>query len=366
MKLLYITNGINGSGGLERVLSVKASYFAEVFNYDVNILTLNDGDKNIFFDFSNKINFHDIKINRSNPITFILSYKSGIKKIIKKLSPDIIIVCDDGLKGMLFPIIFGKKIPTIYERHVSKNIEIREDSPSFLNKIKNDIKFKLMDYGADKFSKFVVLTNGNKNEWNLNNLEVISNPLPYKQNEISDLNSKTILVVGKQSYQKGYDRLLDIWQIVSSKYPDWKIEVYGKLDSSLQLEKKAQMLNISNSITFYLAVKNIEDKYKTSSIYLMTSRFEGFGMVLIEAMSFGVPCVSFDCPHGPSDIISNNIDGFIIENGNINEFANKLMFLIENENKRLEFGTKALSNVKRFDIDNIAIEWKKLFEGIVK
>ena len=366
MRLLYITNGINGSGGLERVLSVKASYFVDVFNYEVNILTLNDGDKNIFFDFADKIKFHDVKINKKTPFTFISTYVSGIKSIIKKVSPDIIIVCDDGLKGMIFPIIFGNKIPTIYERHVSRNIEIRSDNPNIRNKIKNYIKFKIMDFGASKFGKFVVLTNGNKKEWDLNNIEVIPNPLPYKQNEISDLKSKTILVVGKQSYQKGYDRLLDIWKIVSSKYPDWRIEVYGKLDSSLKLEEKAKELNISNSLTFYPAIKNIEDKYKASSIYLMTSRFEGFGMVLIEAMSFGVPCISFDCPYGPSDIISDNVDGFIVENGNINEFANKLMYLIEDENRRLEFGSKALENIKRFDIENIANKWKFLFESMVK
>lgn len=366
MKLLYITNGINGSGGLERVLSIKASYLADKLNYDVHILTLNDGDKNIFFSFSDKIFFHDVKVGGSKPFNYFLSYKTGIQKVLDEVKPDVISVCDDGLKGVLFPLIFGKSIPVVYERHVSKQIEIKSENPSMFHDILNKLKFKLMDFAGSRFDKFVVLTNGNTKEWNLDNLKVIPNPMPFEPGERSKLSSKIALVVGKQSYQKGYDRLLEIWKLVAEKHPDWKLEVYGKLDPSLGLELKSEQLGISDKVNFYPPTKDIGEKYKEASIYLMTSRYEGFGMVLIEAMGFGVPCISFDCPYGPSDIISDEQNGFVIKNGDIQAFANAVIKLIEDEDLRQTMANNAAENVKKYHIDVIGQQWDSLFKEMVR
>jgi len=364
MKLLYITNGINEAGGLERVLAVKASYLTDILNYEIHILTLNNSYQNPFYNFSTKINFHDIKVN-GNLVKYFLNYKKGIQKVIKTIQPNVISVCDDGLKGILFPIIFGKNIPVIYERHVSKQIEIKNDNSSLFEKVKSRIIFKLMNIGGNRFDKFVVLTNGNLKEWEqLNNLRVIPNPLPFNNNEKSFLTNKKVLVVGRQSYQKGYDSLLKVWKIVNQKQPGWQLEVYGKIDSSMNLNTKANELGISSSIKFIAPIKNIEEKYKEASLYLMTSRFEGFGMVLIEAMSYGVPCISFDCPHGPADIIKEGEDGFLIKNGNIEDFANKIIQLIENENLRKEIGSKAKVNVTRFLPEMVVKQWDELFKSL--
>ena len=365
MKLLYITNAINGSGGLERVLSVKASYLADNMDYEVHVLTLNNGHKNPFYDFSDKIKLHDIKVG-GNPINYILQYKKGIQNIINTIQPEVISVCDDGLKGMLFPLIFGKKIPVIYERHVSKQIETRTDLVSPIHCFKIKLKFALMNFAGSKFHKFVVLTNGNLKEWELNNVEVIPNSLPFNNGEQSTLINKKILVVGKQSYQKGYDRLLDIWSLVHEKFPDWRLEVYGKLNPKFGLEAKAEALAISKSVHFYPPVKDIQKKYKEAAIYVMTSRFEGFGMVLIEAMSFGVPCVSFDCPHGPADIIENKEDGFLVEEGNIDNFVAALNLLIENNELRKKMGQVARKNAKQYAPEIIMPLWDHLFKSLIK
>lgn len=364
MKLLYITNGTSGSGGLERVLAVKASYLADILNYNVHILTLNDGENAQFYEFSANIKFHDVKAE-GNPINYFFKYRNGIKKVLKEMQPDVISVCDDGLKGLLFPIFFGKRIPVIYERHVSKQIENRIDSISFVQRLITRLKFGLMNFGASQFHKFVVLTKGNLNEWDLNNIVVIPNPLPFNNGEQSTLSNKKILVVGKQAYQKGYDRLLDIWNIVHQKYPDWQLEVYGKFDSNLKLEEKAEALEISNTVHFYPPVKNIQAKYAEAAIYVMTSRFEGFGMVLIEAMSFGVPCIAFDCPHGPADIIKDGEDGFLVANGAIDTFATKLMELMENKALRQQFGINALQHVNRFNVPKVVKKWDDLFQSLV-
>jgi glycosyltransferase involved in cell wall biosynthesis len=364
MKLLYITNGSSGSGGLERVLAVKASYLVDKLNYEVHILTLNDGDNDQFYEFNTNITFHDIKVE-GNPFNYFVKYRNGIRNLIRTIKPDVISVCDDGLKGMLFPLIFGKSIPCIYERHVSKQIEVKEEHQSIVSKLKSKVLFWLMNYGGSQFDKFVVLTNRNIEEWELDNLGVIPNPLPFNTTEKSTLKNKKVLVVGKQGYQKSYDRLLQIWALVNQQFPDWELEVYGKMDSRFGLDKLASELNIKDTVHFYPPTRNIQEKYKEASLYLMTSRFEGFGMVLIEAMVYGVPCVSFDCPHGPADIITNEEDGFLIENGDKEGFANAIIRLIENEDLRKDMGAKAKDNVQRYAPQNIITLWDEVFKDLV-
>lgn len=366
MKLLYITNGINGAGGLERVLSVKASYLADHYDYNVTILTLNEVHPNSFYTFSPNVKLKSITVG-GNPINHLKVYSGGIRKVIKELMPDVISVCDDGLKGFFLPTLLRSTgIPIIYERHVSKEIEMNVNY-SFLKKAMIKAKWKLMDYLATDFSKFVVLTNGNCKEWHsLRNTTVIPNPLSFYPEESSTLNQKKVIAVGKQGYQKGYDLLMQAWAKTVSEFPDWKLEIYGKKEPTEQLDTLAEHLQIHDTVTFFDPVKNIQEKYLEASIYVMSSRFEGFGMVLIEAMACGVPCVSFDCNYGPSDIVANNEDGLVIANGDIDQLASGLKKLMVQPQLREKFGTKAKENVKRYLPENIVAQWDALFKEILQ
>lgn len=364
MKLLYITNAVNGSGGLERVLSIKTSYLVEKLNYKVQILTLNKGHDNSFFDFNSSIVFHDISVY-GHPISYVKTYFSGIKNTIKKVNPDVIVVCDDGLKAFFLPTILGKAIPIIYERHVSKNIEMGKNF-GICKLLLAKLKMKTMDVLASSFTKFIILTSENTKEWKVNNLQIIPNPLPFYPNESASLLNKKVIAVGKQSYQKGYDRLLESWQKVHAENPEWQLEIYGKFDASEGLETLAKSLQIGECVHFFEPQKNIIENYLESSIYVMSSRFEGFGMVLIEAMACGIPCVSFNCPFGPSDIITNEVDGFLVENGNSKALAEKLNLLIEDTELRMKMGKRAKENAKRFLPEKIMQQWDELFKSVTK
>jgi glycosyltransferase involved in cell wall biosynthesis len=366
LKLLYITNGINGSGGLERVLSIKASYLAEKSEYEVVILSINDAHLNPFYTFSNKIKMQSIPVF-GNPFSYFKLYRNGIKSIISIEKPDIILVCDDGLKAFFVPKILSSfSIPILYERHVSKEIEMKA-SFSFLKKRAIKFKWALMEKLATNFDKFIVLTNSNKNEWkSLKNIEVIPNPLSFYSEKSSSLKNKKIIAVGKQSYQKGYDRLIEAWKLVVQKHDDWKLEIFGKFDPKLQFQQQVNNLNISDSVFFYPPTNAIEDKFLESSIFVLSSRYEGFGMVVIEAMACGLPCVSFNCNYGPSDIIEHKIDGLLVENGDIKGLANAMIQLIESEELRFEMGKNAKINVKRFFVEEIIVKWENLFKSVVK
>ena len=212
MKLLYITNQICGSGGLERVLAIKTKFIIENYGHEIDIITLNQESKTNFFDFSNQIKIHNITAN-GHLFAQAKSYISGLKTVVNNIKPDLILVCDDGLKAFFIPNILQKPCPIIYERHVSRNIMLNEND-SLLTTLKTHFYFSLMQILSKTFDKFVVLTIDNATEWQTKNIAIIPNPLTFYPHEIATLTNKTVIAVGKQSYQKGYDRLLLSWQIV--------------------------------------------------------------------------------------------------------------------------------------------------------
>lgn len=358
MKLLYITNGINGAGGLERVLSIKASKLADDLGYEVSILVLNNANTDCFYEFSPNIKMLSINVS-GNPLQYWKSYKDGIKKTVAELQPDIISVCDDGLKAFFVPKILNHRKGIIYERHVSKLIDAHS-ADSWMKKLRTKIVWNIMDQKAKSFDKFVVLTEGNKKEWpNLTNILSIANPVSFYPAQTSSLDQKTVICVGKIAYQKGQDLLVKAWDIVHRRFPDWKLQLYGKENLNI-----LDTHHLPEGVDFFPPEKNIQEKYLDSAIYVMASRYEGFGMVLTEAMACGVPCVSFNCDYGPSDIITDGVDGFLAEKENVRDLADKLMALMQDDAKRKEMGSKARASVSRYLPDTIAAEWDHLFREI--
>ena len=357
MKLLYITNGINGAGGLERVLSIKASMLAENYGYEVHIVSLNEPVAIPFYEFSAKVNFHNINV-KGNPIRYLKNYSQGICRMVKLLQPDVISVCDDGLKAFFVPMIHKTRIPVVYERHASIRLAER-------NTFKDVYRKKMMRLLSRTFDKFVVLTDSNKLEWpKQKKLITIPNPVSFYPLESSTLENKKVIVVGTHSYNKGYDLLLKAWDMLKEERREWELHVYGKIDSNRTFIKMASALELENSVYFHEPKQNIKNNYLESSLLVLTSRTEGFGMVLIEAMACGLPCVSFDCPSGPSDIISNGEDGLLVNNGDLKALSKALIKLISDESLRKEMGANARENVKRFLPENIVPFWDELFKNL--
>lgn len=361
MKILYIVPKINNEGGVARVLSVKANYLVEKFGYEVHILTQNRGNTPLFYSFKEKIVLHDMVL-RGNKISFFFQYIKALKQELHSINPDIIIVCDNGLKGYTIPSILNTNVPIIFECHGSKHIEEKKTIHYFsTTKIKGVFK----EFFANKFAKFIALSPESMKEWNVKNGIVIPNPLWFEKTQFADLKSKKVIAVGRHSYEKGLDRMLQIWQKIIVKHPDWYLEIYGKSNENQELQKLANALNIGQNLFFFEPVKNINDKYLEASILAMTSRTEGFGMVLMEAMAIGLPCVAYDCPVGPRSIIINNENGFLVEDGNIDAFVQKMELLIEDENLRIQMGKNAINSISKYDLDAIMLQWKSLFENLV-
>lgn len=138
----------------------------------------------------------------------------------------------------------------------------------------------------------------------------------------------------------------------------------GILEKNLRLQIKN--LHLDKNIEILPARKNIQEEYLKNSMYVMTSHFEGFPMVLLEASQLGLPCISFNCNYGPSEIIQDGFDGFLIEQGNISSLAEKIITLIENQNLRLLFSERSIKKMEKFSIDNIMLHWTNLFSELLQ
>lgn len=257
----------------------------------------------------------------------------------------------------------------IGEIHINKsnfrNLS-EEKGASFIKNLLSRLWMKQLDRQLKKLSKFIILTEEDRKNFSyyLDNTTVIYNPLPFYPEQTSDCTAQEVIAVGRYTQQKGFDLLIEAWRIVAEKHPDWNLRIYGGGDRTefLALKDKYHLK------TLYLEeqTQNIIQKYCESSIFVLSSRYEGFGMVITEAMSCGVPPVSFTCPCGPRDIIHNNEDGLLVENGDIEQLAEKICYLIENDTIRKEMGRMAKINSKRFKIENISKEWEALFNHLLK
>lgn len=377
IKIAYCIPSLYYPSGMERVLTLKANYFTEVFGYEIHIILTDGENKPPYYELHPNIIVHQLAINYDHlygtPIhRRILGYfkkqrvfRKHLNECLNRIKPDITISL------LRRDINFINKMTDgsikLGEIHFNKSNYREFNLPKLPNSIKKLIKhfwMKQLIHKLRSLERFIVLSYEDAAEWTeLNNVTVIHNPLSFIPNSHSDCSRKQVIAVGRYMPQKGFDRLISAWKIVSERHPDWILRIYG--DGMREtLQKQIDTLEISKTCILEHSVRNVIDKYCESSIFVLSSRFEGFGMVITEAMVCGVPPIAFTCPCGPRDIIENNIDGILVENGDITGLADKICFLIENETVRKEMGIRARHDVERFRIEKIALQWKSLFESV--
>ncbi len=374
-KIVYCTPALYMAGGVERVLTLKANYFAEHFGYDITIILTDGKGTPLFYQLSDKVKVVNLDVHFEELWTcsflrkvFVYlkkqrQYKKALTKELMKIRPDITVSLLRREINFINEIKDGSK--KIGELHVNRAI-YRNFETSDSNCIKNVFsKFWMMNLvkHLKKLDRFVVLTEEDRQQWSeLKNIITISDPLTFFPMQVSPLQKKRVIAVGRYVYQKGFDLLLQVWAKVEKSFPDWELYIYGSGNRS-PYECIVEELEIDKSRCHLEGPSmDIQEEYLNSSIFAFSSRFEGFGMVLVEAMACGLPVISFDCPYGPKDIISNGEDGILISKGNVGDFSKALAELMDNKLLRVRLSVMGRKHVERFRIEHIANQWKTLFE----
>ncbi len=378
LKIVYVTPALYMAGGVERVLTLKANYFVEQFGYDVTIILTEGKGKSLFYPLSDKIKIINLDINFEELWTcsFLkkISVYLGKQRQFKNLltaelmqhRPDITISLLRREINFLNEIKDGSK--KIGEIHINRanyrnfdenesNFIKRQFAKCWLRGLVNHLK---------KLDRFVVLTEKDREAWiGLANISVIPDPLPFQPHSFSKQTEKRVVAIARYSHEKGVDLLLQAWKLVETKCPDWRLDVFGD-GERMPYEHLMDDLQISRSCCqLHGRTNDVEKEYCNSSIYVLSSRFEGFGLVLLEAMSCGLPIVAFDCPWGPRSIIHHNVDGLLAPNGDVSQLADAMISLMQDKDKRIIMSAKAIQTSGHYRIDGIAQQWKQLFESVM-
>ena len=381
MKIVYVIDSLASKGGAERVIINKMDYMVNHFGYDISIITCyQDKDTPNAYPIPHGIKQIFLGIPFYSQYKYRYPYRLWVKhsidcqmekaltKAVQNIDPDILI-------GVSY---FQANVVTGIKCRAKKVIEVHEPRP-----------FTLSDYGLSRgkisswymkhyrkwyFSKVekqadivVTLTPGDAHEWRrAKRVQIIPNFTVMPIEKLSDGQSKRVIAVGRLEWVKGYDRLIDAWKIVSDKHPDWHLDIFGVGTLEQELKDQQKRLGLEEKLTIHPATSKINVEYSNSSLYVGTSHFEGFPLVLLEAMQVGLPCIAFDCPFGPSAVIVDGENGFLVPDGRIEELAEKISLLIGNSALRDSFSKSALKKSKEFAVDKVMKQWDCLFNELLK
>lgn len=315
MKIVYCIESLSIRGGMERIIIDKMNWLAENTNHEVILMLIWNTAETTAFPLSNKVKIVRLNVSKGFYLLAIWRYD----RMIKKLNPDWCILFH--ALGALLTICTTWKGKLLYESH----------TPLF--SMNHQWLYPLM---IKKVHTVVCLTKGDAANFSkAKRVAVIPNFCDIYTEKLPDYNTKNIISLGRECKEKDFPRMERLWQQLSQKYPDWQLQVHHN-------------------------TKDVIKAYTDGSLFIMTSRFEGFGLVLIEAMQCGLPCIAFDCPYGPSEIIEDDKTGFLIPYDDDALFIEKMTYLMNHPEERKRMGLAAKKAVGRFDKQTIMNQWKEL------
>lgn len=337
MKVLFIINSLKNKSGSERVAVELANKLFENFNYDITIINRDS----FFYDAAYVLN-KNIKVIKISGNAFIFFCK--VQKKILDNSYNIVIVHNMGKISILCSLLMGvdKLVSLEHISYVSRPMLVKI----------------FIKYLYKKFDQIITLTKADKSRFENfhHNVKVIPNFSPFPSTYYTK-KSNIFLAVGRLSEQKNFIHLLKAWKLIQNRIPEWSLYIYGEGEQEIMLKKYIKNNNLKN-IHLKNVTNNISCAYKVAKVFVLTSKYEGLPMVLIEAQSFGVPIISYDCPNGPKDIVQNEYNGFLIKNQDIDQLAQKMVYIAKSPEIIERFKEHSLVNAENFKENKIIEIWK--------
>jgi glycosyltransferase involved in cell wall biosynthesis len=363
---------------VERVLTTKVNYLASLGDrYAVTVILTDGRGRSPYYPLADSVEVINLDIGFEELWTMpfwrkVLAYlrkqrryKRLLTAELMRLRPDITVSTLRREINFLCDIADGsRKVGELHvNRHNYRNFESVDSNP--LKRLFAWFWMRSLVGKLRRLDRFVVLTGQDRLSWpELSHVSVIPNPLPSLPVTYSPLTARRIVAVGRYVYQKGFDLLLQAWQRVEAECTEWRLDVFGPGDRAPYLDLMDELQLDSSRCALHGPREDIAAEYLRSSIFVFSSRFEGFGMVLLEAMAHGLAVVSFDCPCGPSDIVSDGSDGLLVANGDVEQLARSIIRLIRNREERETLAAAAIEKARSYDISVIGRQWTQLFDEL--
>lgn len=361
MRLAYCIHALNLSGGIERVLTTKANYLADVLGYEVHIVTARQKGRGTFFPLSERVVLHDLD---ANDRLFLLKYRRKLDSLLVKIRPDITVtVCDNGLYALTRCTDGSVKLG---EFHFSHEKFLMKYGTNFFGRLYASFRTRRLENAVRRLDRFVVLTKADKEDWEKvrPNVEQIYNPLSFVSEEVSPLTCRRCIAAGRLESQKNFNDLITAWKTVDSRHPDWTLGIYGDGSQKEALRRRIDSEGLTGKVILEGNTDDIRTEMLGSSCLVLSSRFEGFPMILLEALTTGLPIVSYDCPKGPSEIVTIGANGFLAKVGDTATLAQGICSIINSKELRDRFGAESRRRSGYFTLERIMERWDSLFKGI--
>lgn len=363
MRICFFTGDITASGGTERVVSTLTEELLSGNEQDqLYILSLEKGSSKPFFELHPKLILANLDLPEglSGGAKFLQGVRR-LRRFLKENSIDVFIDVDTLLSVYSVPAVSFLTTKHLSWEHFTFNQDLGVNYRNWGRKL------------AGRFADgIVVLTQHDQQQFQASPsikrpVHHIYNPILLNETTLPEKEAKQPMIfsAGRLTDQKGFDLLIDVAEFVLKEHPDWTWVIAGEGEDREALEKKIQAKHLEEHVLLPGVVDNIEDYYQKAALFVLTSRFEPFGLVLTEAKAFHLPCVSFDVDSGPAEIILDTINGYLIEPFDIKAMAQKINYLIEHPEVRKQQGAKAMVDTEKFKIEHIGNKWEKLFEALV-
>ena len=345
---------ITNCAGTERAVCNLANLLVKSQKYSVSIISVYSFMGEASYNLIDGVNIFHLGLpfcrNKIQRLFLINPLLMNIKRICNKKKIDIILGTTVSINIILYYLKKTRKI--IACEHMNYM------AASLSSRIMRRIIYPLLDFT-------VVLTQSDAKRYSyLKNIIIIPNSLSFLSLKKSELRNKKILAIGRLTYQKGFDLLIKAISLIKTECKEWKVKIIGSGKDKKKLVNQIKHLKLENIIKLYPPTDNIIQEYLNADFYVLSSRFEGFPFVMIEAQSCGLPIVSFNCPEGPSEIVHHNEDGLLVENGNVIKLSLAILELMNDWEKKKQFSIAALRNAEKYSPENIFSLWENLIDNL--